>query len=103
MMTPNLRTGDDGPYVAWVQGALSREIVEIVSAPYWSVDMPYVENWKRPRWRVEIVDHTPRNYACNGTPVCDVAALHPMNVATREMLRIRENSPPSPFVTPELP
>ena len=91
---------DAGPYIAWVQTDFGREVYEITSAPKWNVPLPYLKNWRRPYWTVEIHDPTPRMTACSGQPEIDVRHLHPMNEATRELLRLRDGRPPSPLVTP---
>lgn len=92
-----------GPYIAWYQGQFERIVVEVTSAPKWSVPLPYEKNWKRPMWEVEINDPTPRMTACSGQPQIETRHLHPMNADTRALLAVREGRPPSPFVKPEVP
>jgi hypothetical protein len=92
---------DQGPYVAWIQTDFGREVYEITSTPFWQVSLPYLENWRRPEWWVHVSDPTPRNWACSGQPQINVHDLHPMNDATRELLRLREGRPPSPLITPQ--
>lgn len=90
--------------VAWVQMSHQRVLVELLGAPHWQVEGSYLENWRRPRWVVLCSDPDP-GYQTNvcGVTQYDVRDLHPMTKAARDLLRVREGRPRSPFITPELP
>lgn len=92
----------DDLYIAWIQTDFGREVVEITSAPQWRVSLPYVRNWRNPKWMVEIRDPYLRDVVWSGQPIVNVRHLHPMNAATRELLKLRESMPPSPLQTPKV-
>jgi len=92
-----------GPYIAWYQAPMSRILVEITSAPKWTVRQPYLYNWKRPQWTVEIREMVDNGTVCSGQPEMLTKHLHPLNEATRELLALRNDLPPSPVVVPEVP
>jgi hypothetical protein len=96
-----------GPYIAWYQADTRRELVEITSAPKCHINLPYLENWRKPVWTVTGVHPAPAPndsaFACNGEERFLVSFLRPMNADTRALLAIREGKPVSPFITPEVP
>jgi hypothetical protein len=93
-----------GPYIAWYQEHDRRALVEIAGAPFWTVEMPYLKNWRRPMWVVDVFDlPDPRGYVVNGQKQMDVRFLYPMNADTRALLALRDGKPVSPYITPEVP
>lgn len=80
---------------AWIQLPLGKLKIELIGEPHWRKDLP------NGRWQIwiEYRDPTPRNYACTGTPVVKLSAVHPMNKEAKAVLKNRPPKPPKPSET----